>query len=163
MPLGLPDYIKCNNASEPIIILEENQVKGMGIFADITARTALPLSLRVEGYVAVVKDDDRTYIYNSSDMGNSTSGGGAWGVSANWKIQGDDATYIHDQVAPGAASTWTVNHNLNKYPSVTVFDNSTPPVKIETFTLTYVSINQLTISFTSAGSAASLQGTAYVN
>ncbi len=135
----------------------------MGIFADITARTALPVALRVEGYIAVVKNDDRTYVYDNADMGDSTAGGGAWGVSSNWKIQGDDATYVHDQVTPGAASTWTVNHNLGKYPNVTVFDNGTPPVKIDGFGLEHVDTNQLKLTFTSAGSAISLQGKAYVN
>jgi len=153
-----PGYVKHNNPNAAIIKLEENQVKGMGIFDDSSARTLLSPALRVEGYVAVVKDVDKTYIYNSSDLEN-----GAWGTSANWKLQGDDATYIHDQTIVGAASTWTVQHNLNKYPSVTVFDNNATPIKIEGFTLAYVDANQLTISFTSAGSAIDLQGKAYVN
>ena len=71
MPLGLPDYIKCNNASEPIIKLAENQVSGMGVFTNITTRTGLPLALRVHGYVAVVRDVNKTYIYTSSDLGLS--------------------------------------------------------------------------------------------
>jgi hypothetical protein len=32
------------------------------------------------------------------------------------------STYIHTQGV--AASTWTINHNLNKYPSVTVVDSA---------------------------------------
>ncbi len=54
------------------------------------------------------------------------------------------------------ASTWTVVHNLNKYPSVTVVDSAgTPAVG----TVTYDTLNQLTIDFD--GSVFS--GRAYLN
>jgi hypothetical protein len=44
---------------------------------------------------------------DKGDPGNSTGG---------------DLTYTHNQMI--AASTWTVNHNLGKYPAVTVVDSA---------------------------------------
>lgn len=150
MPLGLPDYIKCNNANEPIIKLDENQVKGMGIFADTAARNNLSINLRVEGYVAVVKDIDKTYIFDSTDMSN-------WGDTSYWRLQ-SDSTYVHNQSV--AASSWVITHNLNKYANVTVLTGGVP---VEGYGLVYDSLNQLTLSFTSAGSATNIDGVAYVN
>lgn len=61
--------------------------------------------------------------------------------------------YIHDQQV--ASTTWTVNHNMNKYPSVNVVDTANDEV---TGDVKYNSLNQITISFTAAFS-----GKAYLN
>ena len=34
---------------------------------------------------------------------------------------GLDLTYVHDQLV--ASATWTIHHQLNKYPSITVVDS----------------------------------------
>jgi len=64
-----------------------------------------------------------------------------------------DKNYVHNQ---GTASmVWTVNHNLAKYPSVTVVDSA----KNEwTGAVQHIDTNTLTISFTNAFS-----GQAYIN
>jgi hypothetical protein len=152
MPI-FPGPVRHNNANAPILKLVENQVQGMGTFADLAARTALGAALRVEGYIAVVKDIDRTYIYTSSDLGDS-----AWGVSANWKLQGGDH-YIHTE-AP-ASNTWVVTHSLEKYPNVTIVDDS--GVTVDGFGLVYNSLTQLTITFKSAGILQEVAGVAYMN
>jgi hypothetical protein len=152
MPLGLPDYIKCNNINEPIIKLGENQVKGMGVFADIAARTALPVALRSHGYVAVVVDVNKTFIYSNADLNG-------WGTTTNWKIQGDEA-YIHDQGGVSEA-TWTVTHNLNRYPSVTVIGDDGVPM--EGFELAYTDTNILTLKFYSSGVLSAVTGKAFIN
>ena len=64
-----------------------------------------------------------------------------------------DANFEHDQGV--ASSTWTVTHNLNKRPSVTVVDSATQVVIGE---VTYNSDNQVTIKFSS-----SFAGKAYFN
>ena len=66
-----------------------------------------------------------------------------------------DQTYTHNQSSSGAATSWTVTHNLNKYPSVTVIDTANSVIigQIE-----YNSVNQLTITFKSA-----TNGKAYLN
>lgn len=56
-----------------------------------------------------------------------------------------DKTYIHDQLLP--SNTWTVIHNLGKYPAVTVTDSSGNTVVGD---IKYESLNKVTISFTSA-------------
>jgi hypothetical protein len=56
-----------------------------------------------------------------------------------------DKNYIHDQGV--SASVWTITHNLNKYPSVTVKDTAGTEVEGEVI---HISVNQLTITF-SAG------------
>lgn len=149
MPI-FPGPVSHNNPNAPILKLEENQVKGMGIFADTAARNNLSAGLRVEGYVAVVKDIDKTYIFDSTDMSN-------WGDTSYWRLQ-SDSTYVHTQNS--AASSWVINHNLNKYANVTVLTSGVP---VEGYGLVYNSVNQLTLSFTSAGSATNIDGVAYVN
>ena len=67
-----------------------------------------------------------------------------------------DATYTHNQSSSGGAATsWTITHNLNKFPSVTVIDTANSVIigKIE-----YNSVNQITITFKSA-----TNGKAYLN
>lgn len=61
--------------------------------------------------------------------------------------------YIHDQQV--ASTSWVVNHNMNKYPSVNVVDTANDEV---TGDVKYNSLNQITISFTAAFS-----GKAYLN
>lgn len=52
---------------------------------------------------------------------------------------GADATYVHTQAV--LAATWTVNHNLGKYPSVTVTMGG---VEVETG-VTYLDTNTLQV------------------
>jgi len=61
--------------------------------------------------------------------------------------------YIHTQSTPSA--TWTINHNLGRKPSVTIVDSSE---KVVFGDITYVTDNQLTVSFSAA-----FGGKAYLN
>jgi hypothetical protein len=54
---------------------------------------------------------------------------------------GADKTYVHTQVAP--STSWTVPHNLNKYPTVAVTDGSHVVVMA---TITHNSTTQCTIT-----------------
>ena len=65
----------------------------------------------------------------------------------------NDKHYTHKQNS--ASDTWTIVHNLGKYPSVTVVDSAGTAVIGE---VTYDNTNQVTIKFTSAFS-----GKAYLN
>ncbi|QDP67766.1 MAG: hypothetical protein GOVbin3530_25 [Prokaryotic dsDNA virus sp.] len=63
--------------------------------------------------------------------------------------KGDPATtYIHPQNV--ASATWTITHNLNSYPSVTVTDSANTPYAVGFGSVTYNSANQLTIVFSAA-------------
>lgn len=64
-----------------------------------------------------------------------------------------DYAYIHNQLAP--SSTWIVDHNLGKYPSVTIVDSSNAEVVGEVF---FDSSNRVTLTFSAAFS-----GKAYIN
>lgn len=56
---------------------------------------------------------------------------------------GGDATYRHQQVM--AASTWTINHPLNKYPSVQIVDSGGT---VWVGDINYISTSQVIVSFT---------------
>jgi hypothetical protein len=56
-----------------------------------------------------------------------------------------DANYVYTQGSPSA--TWVVNHNLNKYCSVTVVDSADNIVVGEVL---YNSLNQVTLTFAGA-------------
>ena len=69
-----------------------------------------------------------------------------------------DITYTHNQSS--TSDTWTITHNLNRFPSVTVVDSADTIVY---GTVVYNSANQLTITFFQAGSALAFSGKAYLN
>ena len=69
-----------------------------------------------------------------------------------------DITYTHNQSS--TSDTWVVNHNLHRFPSVTVVDSAETIVQ---GTVVYNSNKQLTITFFSGGSALAFQGKAYLN
>ena len=64
-----------------------------------------------------------------------------------------DKNFVYTQGSP--ASTWSVNHNLNKFPSVSVVDSANNDVIGD---VQYVDVNNLTITFSS-----SFSGKAYLN
>jgi len=68
-------------------------------------------------------------------------------------IEGTDKHYTHNQAA--ASNVWTVEHNLNKYPSVTV---TLSTGQVGYGDITYIDENNLTITFSGANS-----GKAYMN
>ena len=68
-------------------------------------------------------------------------------------LEDKDKKYIHNQMS--ASSTWSVQHNLNKYPSVSVVDSGNNMVVGD---VEYIDENNLTITFN-----ASFSGKAYVN
>ena len=69
-----------------------------------------------------------------------------------------DITYTHNQSS--TSNTWVVNHNLHRFPSVTVVDSADTIVQ---GTVVYNSSKQLTITFFSGSSALAFQGKAYLN
>lgn len=66
---------------------------------------------------------------------------------------GSATTYIWNQVV--ALSTWTVPHNLNRYPSVTVVDGAGRRIESD---ITYVSSDIVQVTH-----GAALSGKAYLN
>lgn len=91
-------------------------------------------------------------IADGKQSGNT--GGGESVVNNYYSITQTAPTYTHLQNTP--AATWTVNHNMDKYPSVTVVTSAgdiAGGAEID-----YIDKNNLTISF-----AAAFSGKAYLN
>lgn len=76
---------------------------------------------------------------------------GATGPQGDPGLSG--ANYVHNQMVP--AATWTVTHNLNRYPSVTVVDSAGSVV---IGAVAYVSPDVVSIEF-----SAGFSGAAYLN
>lgn len=57
---------------------------------------------------------------------------------------GSDSNYVHNQSQP--LDTWSITHNLNKYPSVTVIDSAGSKVE---GSVTYISNEEIKIEFSS--------------
>ena len=66
---------------------------------------------------------------------------------------GGDKTFSFEQVVP--SNVWTINHNLDKFPSVSVVNSSNNTVQ---GLVTYISKSELTINF-----SAGFSGKAYLN
>ena len=64
-----------------------------------------------------------------------------------------DKTYIHDQIV--SSSTWSINHNLGKMPTVTVVDTAD---SVFVGDVEYIDMNNLVITF-----AFPFSGKAYLN
>lgn len=62
-------------------------------------------------------------------------------------------TYTHDQSTP--SDTWTITHNLARYPSITIVDSAGTVV---VGGVAYVSVNQVVVTFSAAFS-----GKAFLN
>lgn len=82
----------------------------------------------------------KTHQYELSDIPVPTEGGG-------------DKTYVYTQNI--AAATWVIQHNMYKYPSVSVVDSAENQVVGD---VEYTTLNSLTITFT-----APFSGKAYLN
>jgi hypothetical protein len=68
-------------------------------------------------------------------------------------IGNDDKTFVFTQAVPSA--TWSITHNLNKFPSVSVVDTA----NTQAFTIAdYIDTNTLTLTFSAA-----FAGKAYLN
>lgn len=65
----------------------------------------------------------------------------------------DLVSYLHNQTS--SSTTWTINHNLNFYPNVTVYDSADSMVE---GSVTHSSTTSLTITFSGA-----ISGKAYLS
>jgi len=76
-----------------------------------------------------------------------------YGFAVYPEISAGDKNFVFTQGTP--ATTWTITHNLNKFPSVSVVDSANEIVYGEVI---YTNTNSLTVTFTAAFS-----GKAYLN
>ena len=94
------------------------------------------------------------------DLSGSTTGFAKTLTTDGDTVSWTDATFVHSQTS--TAHTWTIDHNLNRYPSVVVVDTDDPP-KVIVGTVVYNSTNRVTLTFFSADGPVALQGKAYFN
>jgi len=71
----------------------------------------------------------------------------------NYTISANKKTYIHEQAV--ASAVWEINHNLGRYPSVTIVDSAGDVVSADP---KYIDENNVRIEF-----AAEFGGKAYLN
>jgi len=74
------------------------------------------------------------------------------------KNQKTSPTYVHNQSS--ASATWTIVHNLDKHPSITVVDSAESLVH---GAVVYNSNNKVTITFRFKEAAHVFSGKAYLN
>lgn len=122
----------------------------------------------ISGFIAHIQDHNNPHQTTAQQVGaepylgnpsvdayvlSSTIAGARSWIPQTGGSGGVDAYYKHVQSLP--ASTWTITHNLSKHPSVEVVDSGGANVYGY---VTYISDNQLTVSFSAAFS-----GEAYCN
>lgn len=95
-----------------------------------------------------------SYVYINNNISTNISPPDAlyWGLIAQGG-NGNDKQYIH--VQNSASTTWTITHNLNAFPSVTVVDSANTEVIGE---IIYIDVNNISIMFSSP-----FGGRAYLN
>lgn len=94
------------------------------------------------------QSDASSVVVAPSDAGTLIQTGLMGPISA-----GSDRYYRHDQTS--AASTWTITHMLDKYPSVTIVDSAGDEVE---GSVNHISTSTLEITF-----SAPFSGRAYLN
>lgn len=106
--------------------------------------------------------DDYWYINPSGAAGlqgpagvQGPAGSGAQGVQGIQGVQGTTpkTSYVYTQGSP--STVWTINHNLNFYPNLTIEDSAGSIVEGE---VAYLSLNSLQVTFSGGFS-----GTAYLS
>lgn len=74
-----PGIVRHNNEVEAILSLPENQVIGLGVFANVAARNTLNANMRSEGYIAVITEIDKAYMYTIASIQDTD-----WQNATNW-------------------------------------------------------------------------------
>jgi len=107
--------------------------------------------------VVVVDEESVTVLVQDTSFTVTLADVGPQGVQGLKGDKGDPGedkkAYVHNQNTPSAL--WTITHNLNSYPAVTVIDSAGGNVVGD---VNYVSSNQITITF-----SGSFSGQAFLN
>lgn len=120
---------------------QDNELQAIGL---INKNTAAGATNPVYDWVGTLEE------YTEQDIANQHPD---WVCFITDDAYDPQSTYIFDQGV--AADTWTIQHNLNKYPSVTVVDSAGTTINCA---VTYINSNELELKFNAA-----FKGTAYLN
>jgi hypothetical protein len=106
------------------------------------------------GDITVIDAHISGALYDSNDsVGTAGQILSSTGTETQWVDSPSDKTYIYVQSVP--STTWNINHNLGKFPSVSVVNINNVLLYGE---VTYIDSNNLTIAF-----SAGFSGKAYMN
>ena len=137
-----------HSSDDPYHIIDNRDIKGgYQIVETVIQRDSIIDAVRIEGLKVYVLENDSEYqlkggIANINWIKTGTAGGGT-----------GDLTYVHNQII--ASDTWLVEHNLDKYPSITIFDSAETMVFGDA---RYIDSNNIELTFSSP-----FAGKVYVN
>lgn len=128
-------FIAPSDTSDTYAVTDEAYNRGgYRSVATLIARDAITPDRRTEGMLVRVNGTNDVYVL---------SGGVA---NANWVLLSLGAStpqnYSHIQSVP--ATTWVIPHNLNRYPSITIFDSTSSTVLAD---IQHISLNTAQITF----------------
>lgn len=116
--------------------------------------TATAVSIKTINGTSIIGSGDISTTELPSQSGNAGKLLSTDGNDVSWvDLSSVTSTYIHEQGT--ASATWNIQHNLNRYPAVSVVDSSGNEVIPE---VTYSDSNNIVITMTSA-----FKGKAYLN
>lgn len=120
-----------------------------------TNNTKVMTPLRVHQVIGKINPSGGSSDYNSLDNKPKINGVELVGnkTASDLGITGSDKNYVYKQNIP--SSVWTIIHNLDKYPSVTIVDSAGSVVMGD---IEYVSTSTLRVTFSSE-----FAGAAYLN
>lgn len=95
--------VKISAATSQIVDLNNQDIVGLGIFADATARNSVPVSKQTEGYLAAMKDTDKLLIYK----------GGGWTDANNWgAVASSGSSNLSGEVTSDNTGVTTIASNV---------------------------------------------------
>lgn len=124
---------------------------GSGTASSITAAGDWDKEQSYEPNTAVTKDGKVYLSKKQVPAGTEIDNEEYWGLFLD--SMGGDKNTVHEQIEP--AQTWTIAHNLNKYPAITIVDDSG---EITMGDISYVDENNVTITF-----SAPISGRVFLN
>lgn len=164
MAVLFPDNLKHNNDNRPILDVNNNQVKGLGIFASIADRNALDSTIQTDGFLALTQVDStyKAYVFTGSTWGSTDSwtevGGDALPAGSNFSVLVRDSsnTVVFD-TTPRVSAVDVFNSVANTEPSI-VFTRTSSASGVPAATSDAASLGKVTFRGHNSSNAATDAG-----
>lgn len=140
MPIQLISEIVPKNNGEFALLDDKNLRGSYRICTTLIERNSIPTDNLKFGMQVFVQEDEKKYILESDLI--------TWTEVVNVPPE-----HMHNQII--GAAIWNINHNLNKFPTVTVTDSGNNVIVGD---IQYVDSNNVIVSFTG-----SFSGKAYLS